>query len=129
MCIILNHEKTTLPIQDILRVNFYIWGDSFSLGQVCVGKILNLHFRGKFYVLRGNFQFGDIFVLLGLFQFGQIGVWEILNIYFEGNFFYFLVFLKYINRLFLIKGLGAKLQHFGVITLKLDLNLYKIWEK
>ena len=54
-------------------------------------KNLNLYFRGKFYFLRGNFQFGEIFVLGanfvlgGFFQFGQIGVWEILNIYFEGK--------------------------------------------
>ena len=61
MCIILHHEKTTLPIQDILGVNFYIWGHSFfSLGQVCVGKILNLYFRGKFDFLGGNFQFREI---------------------------------------------------------------------
>ena len=33
MCIILNHEKTTLPIQDIFRENFYFWGHSFSLAQ------------------------------------------------------------------------------------------------
>jgi len=46
MCILLNHEKITLPIQDIL----------FSLGHVCVGKILNLYFRGKFDFFGGQFS-------------------------------------------------------------------------
>ena len=39
---IVNQEKTTLPIQDILGVIFYIWGDSFQEGQIRLGKILNL---------------------------------------------------------------------------------------
>ena len=39
MCIILNHEKTTLPMQDIFVENFLIWRHSFSLGQICVGSL------------------------------------------------------------------------------------------
>ena len=44
---------------------------------------------------------------------------EILNIYYEGKFFYLRDFSKYMKGLFLIKGLGAKVLNFGVITLKL----------
>ena len=84
MCIILHHEKTTLPIQDILGVNFYIWGHSFfSLGQVCVGKILNLYFRGKFYFLGGNFQFPEI---LNLCFRGRILFWGAFSVW--GKFVY-----------------------------------------
>ena len=56
MCIILNHEKPTLPIQDILRVNFYSWGILFSLGHICVGKILNFIFQGQLLFLGGQFS-------------------------------------------------------------------------
>ena len=84
MFIILNHEKTTLPIQDIFGVNFFWGAILFSLGQVSVGKILNLYFRGKFEFFGATLNF----VLGGFFQFGQICVWEILNIYFEVKFFF-----------------------------------------
>ena len=42
MCIILNHEKK-LPCQFRIFWGkfFFNWGHSFSLGQNCVGRILN----------------------------------------------------------------------------------------
>ena len=43
-----HHEKTTLPIQDIFVEHFYIWGHSFSLGQILCGINLKLYFRGNF---------------------------------------------------------------------------------
>ena len=61
MCIILNHEKNTLPIQDILRVNFYIWGHSFQFGASLCGKNLKFIFQRQILFSRGgNFQFGEI---------------------------------------------------------------------
>jgi len=60
-CIILNHGKTTLPIQNIFVANIYITGGIlFSLRQICVGKIFNLYFRGKFCFCGEFFQLGEI---------------------------------------------------------------------
>ena len=81
MCIILNNVKNyTLPIQDIMGVNFYIL---FSLGKTCVRKILNLYFSGKFYFTGDNFQFGEILHLCfrDKFRFGELfSVWANLCI-------------------------------------------------
>ena len=70
-CFILNHEKTTLPIQDIFWGNFYIWGHSFSIGQISVRKIL----------------IGQFLFLGGFFQLGEFCEWEILNLFFGVKFF------------------------------------------
>ena len=51
----------------------------FRVGQVCVGKILNLYFRGKFYFFGGQFQiwwnlkslFRGAFFSLGKFVYGK----------------------------------------------------------
>ena len=43
---IVNQEKTTNS--GYFGGNFYIWGDSFQEGQIPLGKILDLYFRGKF---------------------------------------------------------------------------------
>ena len=53
-CILLDHEKTTLPIQDIFGDNLYIWGHSFNLGHFFVGKIFNF--------ISGSNFLGQIFV-------------------------------------------------------------------
>ena len=76
-------KKTTLPILDILGENFYIWGHSFSLGQICKGKILN-YISGVIFIFWGQFFRGEILNLCvwgkfrfgGFFQFGQFCVWE-----------------------------------------------------
>ena len=103
MCIIPNHEK-------ILGVNFYIWGHSFRLRQVWVGKILNLSGSNfiNFIWGWGNFQFGKIlnlcfrgkFCFGGFFQFGLICVWEIWYVCFQGKFFYLSAFSQYMKGLF-----------------------------
>ena len=75
MCIILNNVKNyTLPIQDIMGVNFYIWVHSFQFGKNLCEKILNLYFRGKFYFIGVNFQFGEILNLCfrDKFRFGKL---------------------------------------------------------
>ena len=59
-----------LPIQDIFGESFYIWGHLFSLGQICVGTILN-SFSGA------NFFWGAIF-FVGENQ---------LNLCFSGKFY------------------------------------------
>ena len=38
MCIILNHGKTNLQIQNIFGAHFYIWGHSFQFGANLCGK-------------------------------------------------------------------------------------------
>ena len=53
-------KKRPSQIWDFFGESFYFWGILFSSEQVCVGKILNLYIRGKFYFLGGNFQFGEI---------------------------------------------------------------------
>ena len=94
MCIILNHEKTTFPIQDIFGDHFYIQGHLFNLGQIYVEKILTI-FQGQIFVwgaiflVWGNLKslfLGQILFLGGFFQFGQFCVWEILNLYFGVKF-------------------------------------------
>ena len=68
MCIILNHEKTILPIQVFFGVNFYI----FSLGQVFVEKNLKFLFQGQILLFGGQFSaWGN---LKSLF-YGQILLW------------------------------------------------------
>ena len=61
MCIILNHEKTTLPIQDILRVNFYILGHSFQFDASLCGKNLKSVFQGQILFFGGNFLVARLF--------------------------------------------------------------------
>ena len=113
MCVILNHEKNYLTNNGYFGGKFLHFGAFFRLRQICVRKILNLYFRGKFYFLWAIFSLGKSkvfvleanFVFGGFFQFGQICVWEILNIYFEGTFFYL--------RAFFIKGLFFLFGAFG----------------
>jgi len=58
-----------LPIQDIFWENFYIWALSFSLGQICEGKISNYNSRENFLsfgksqsvVLETKFILGGLF--------------------------------------------------------------------
>ena len=42
----------------------HIWGHFFSIGQICVGKILNLYFRGRF-------SFKRLYINLGKFMYGK----------------------------------------------------------
>ena len=76
-----HHEKTTLPIQDIFVEHFYIWGHSFSLGQILCGINLKLYFRGNFFCgetfFSQVFVFGANFILGGFFPLGEFCVWEI----------------------------------------------------
>ena len=64
--------------------NFYIWGDSFQEGQIPLGKILDLYFRGKFIfwgqvLVTGNLKslfqwqilFWGAFFSLGKFVYGK----------------------------------------------------------
>ena len=121
MCIILNHEKSSLPIQDILMVNFYIWEHSFQFGGSFCGKNLKFKLQGQIQFQGTIFSLGKLLFLGYFFSLGKFvyGNWEILNIYFKGKFFVFKGILKIYKGAFLIKGLGPKLPNFGVITLKL----------
>ena len=55
MFIKVNHEKTTLPIQDILGTSLYIWGHSFPFGANLCEKNLKFIFQGKILFSEGNF--------------------------------------------------------------------------
>ena len=111
MCIILGHEKITFPINDILQGNFYFGGILFCLGQVCVGKILNLIFwvaifsLGKSEILNLSIRAKFSYVFFHLRKY----VWECINI------FYLRAFSKY--RMGVFWGFSAKLLNFGIITL------------
>ena len=86
-----NHEKTTLPIQDILGVNFYVRGNSFQFRANVCGKVLESIFQGQilFFLwqfsgreilnicFRGKFRFG------GFFQFGQICIFKYMKVFFQ----------------------------------------------
>jgi len=55
MCIMLEIMKTTLPIQDILGVNFYIWSKEWEKSSQ--------YFRVKFYFLMALFFLRFLFFL------------------------------------------------------------------
>ena len=71
MCIILSHEKTTLPIQDILGVNFLYLGAFFSVWGKFVWEKSSIYISVSIFIFFGQFSVEGNLCFRGFFNLGK----------------------------------------------------------